>query len=71
MLIGNNSATPDVDPKSLANICEEINSLRDNNLGFAEALINLQKKLELKDAGISDECMQMLKSLDEDNQFLK
>lgn len=70
-MIGSNTVQPNVDPSSLEDICEEIKSLRDNNLGFAETLINLQKKLGLKDVGISDECMQMLKSLDEDNQFLK
>lgn len=57
--------------EELPEITQLLGELRDHNLAVAEMLIGLHRDYSGDSAGVSDECMQMLQSLDSDNDFLK
>jgi hypothetical protein len=57
--------------EELPEITQLLGELRDHNLAVAEMLIGLHREYSAGGTGVSDECMQMLQSLDADNDFLK
>jgi hypothetical protein len=55
----------------MAEVASILAELRDSNLQVAEMLMALHTEYRQEQQPVSDECMQMLLSLDADNRFLK
>jgi hypothetical protein len=55
----------------MAEVASILGELRDSNLQVAEMLMGLHTEYSKDHQPVSDECMQMLLSLDADNSFLK